>query len=341
MPDSEVKDAVGRIARLSTIVGGVLPDFVEDAAEERPSTLATNPNRDEARRIFQEADDAWFEYQLDHPGTYVTKDGRVVRKERTEKKPPPDMDPALAHLWDGDAEEVEVEVPEGQKFWTTLQKAERDLERAETKYKDEKEAEKDKAKSYKDSEASARAYAEAERAAEKYEFEKSERKPNETERQLADFLSRADAYYDYQDQERDYAEEAQTLNRETQDWARDTGAPVGGETWFGSSMPGPRMSSMIYPTIPAEVTPDYRLNEEVGLPGGSGFNYPKLGDQIIGPRYAQGTDFSGVAPGNQDLEWMVGIPFFPRNPNAKAVPVPESWMKNRSPRMAQGASRAN
>ncbi len=328
MPSSDVVDVDAPSGSYG--LGSIYQDVTAPKSQkpkknrDKPRTLKIE-DVDTARDEYYAADDAWFEYQLNNPG--LSFDKKTGQWGRYETKTTTNEDFGITT-------EKEVFTPDerANSVWLNAQQAERNLERAEQKAKDDKAAADGRTKSYRDSAAAARAYAEAERAADKFAFEKAQRPSKEVERQFADFVDRAKTFYDLQDSERGYAMDAQDANRETSDWVAESGAPIGGQMWFGSDRPGERMSQAVYPTIPAAPPPDYRLNDAVGLPGGSGFAYPRMGDQpdpsIIG--FARGTDIQG----DPELEWMIGMPFFPRNPNAEVTPVPESWMRNRQPRVA-------
>jgi hypothetical protein len=106
-------------------------------------------------------------------------------------------------------------------------------------------------------------------------LEKEGLKTSEVQRQLQDYLARSKGVYELQNAEQDYRFQADNYNAaRAQPWTLDWGTgrranPV---------RQGPRLSEVLGRTLPAEVAPDYRLNEAVGLPGAGGFTRTAWGE---------------------------------------------------------------
>ena len=134
-------------------------------------------------------------------------------------------------------------------------------------------------------------------------------KQDEVTRQFKDFLARAKGTYDLMDSERSYAMAGDDQNIQNQTAMR---AGNLNEAWATpyADVRGPGLSSVIRPSLPNYLSPDYRMNDAVGLGGGEGFNDPQY-DEYGMPLYATGTDpMSDPALANipPDLLAMVGQP---------------------------------
>jgi hypothetical protein len=139
-------------------------------------------------------------------------------------------------------------------------------------------------------------------------LEKEGLKTAEVQRQLADFLARSRALYELQDAEQAYAIRAQEMrDRAAQPWNVSFGHGVDFNPYRGSQ----RLSDIIKKTIPEEVSPDYRLNEAVGLPGEGGFATPWASGMGSAAGYSNGTKLEAYAGGTTDVladrEAMLGV----------------------------------
>lgn len=113
-------------------------------------------------------------------------------------------------------------------------------------------------------------------------------KTKEVARQLADFENRASRLYSLQDSEQGYAMKADDQNTQNRK-AMSQGTALPGLTgYYINKRPGDTLSQILAPSLPDYVSPDYRLNSAVGLPGGEGFTDPQY-DQNGAPLYAYGT----------------------------------------------------
>ena len=116
-------------------------------------------------------------------------------------------------------------------------------------------------------------------------------KTAEITRQFNDFENRASALYDLQDSEQQYGMKADDQNAQNR-LAIAKGALFSGETpVYLNDRPGALLSEILGPSLPDYVSPDYRLNAAVGLPGAEGFNDPQYdANGMPIPQYAWGTE---------------------------------------------------
>ena len=116
-------------------------------------------------------------------------------------------------------------------------------------------------------------------------------KTAEITRQFKNFEDRASALYDLQDSEQGYSMKADDQNAQNR-LAISKGALFSGETpVYLNDRPGALLSEILGPSLPDYVSPDYRLNAAVGLPGAEGFNDPQYdANGMPIPQYAWGTE---------------------------------------------------
>lgn len=150
--------------------------------------------------------------------------------------------------------------------------------------------------------------------------ETEEDKQDEVTRQFKDFLARAKGTYDLMADERSYAMAGDDQNIQNAKAVRDG---VLNEAWGTpyADIRGPGLSSIIRPSLPNYLSPDYRMNDAVGLGGGEGFNDPDY-DEYGMPMYAQGTEAAG-GPVPENVLAMVGQPVFV--PPDQAPPSGKPW----------------
>lgn len=118
-------------------------------------------------------------------------------------------------------------------------------------------------------------------------YDTEQDKTQEIERQYDDFKDRATTYSRLLGDEQDYGMRADDANVAAEAAVRKYGftdAPLYTHMPMSSSL-----SSILRPSLPDYVRPDYRLNAAVGLPGPEGFDDPDY-DANGMPRYAAGTD---------------------------------------------------
>lgn len=156
---------------------------------------------------------------------------------------------------------------EGQIYYDNLKMAELDFERAE-----------EDAKAAKAAMGSARSYLDVEAD-----------KTKEITRQFKDFENRASLLYDLMADEQDYGFSADKHNFDAWDAQRDLGLATMPGGFAGKPSMAMSLSSILRPSLPDYVRPDYRLNAAVGLPGPQGFDDPDYGPDGL-PLYARGTD---------------------------------------------------
>lgn len=113
-------------------------------------------------------------------------------------------------------------------------------------------------------------------------------KQDEITRQMKDFAYRADLTYDLMDAEQQYGFNATDHNISSWKAQRDLGLATMPGGFAGQPSMAQSLSSIIRPSNPSYVRPDYRLNQVVGLPGAQGFDDPDY-DEYGMPRFAQGT----------------------------------------------------
>lgn len=140
-----------------------------------------------------------------------------------------------------------------------------------------------------------------------------ELRSSEARRQYLDFIDRAKSLYGLEDEE-----QAWSMRADDQNIANKKAAMQGQLNWdrapmYSNTRPfNERLSDIVRPTVPAFIPPDYRLNDQVGLPGGGGFDYPRMqgeGLPDFTKGYASGT---GTLPRSDgaippDIEWMIGF----------------------------------
>ena len=113
-------------------------------------------------------------------------------------------------------------------------------------------------------------------------------KTKEINRQFGDFASRADELYQLYKQEADAAYAVDDQNNQNTESAMRYGtmSPFYVHTPADVSRP---LSSILAPSLPSYVRPDYRNNQAVGLPGPQGFDDPDYNANGMPPQYAMGT----------------------------------------------------
>lgn len=114
-------------------------------------------------------------------------------------------------------------------------------------------------------------------------------KTKEITRQFKDFENRASLLYDLMADEQDYGFSADKHNFDAWDAQRDLGLATMPGGFAGKPSMAMSLSSILRPSLPDYVRPDYRLNAAVGLPGPQGFDDPDYGPDGL-PLYARGTD---------------------------------------------------
>lgn len=133
-------------------------------------------------------------------------------------------------------------------------------------------------------------------------------KSTEITRQFRDFEDRASLFSDLLAAEQDF-----NFNADKQNVARASaeadGTVAPGFFGYAASITGPSMlSSILRPSLPDYVRPDYRLNTSVGLPGPQGFDDENFTPDGL-PKFAEGTspdirDYR-IPP---DIAEMIGTP---------------------------------
>lgn len=115
-----------------------------------------------------------------------------------------------------------------------------------------------------------------------------EDKTKEITRQFKDFDARASLLYDLMGDEQSFAMNADDQNIQNAA-AREKGYLFPGEGLsYTPYISGGPLSSILSPSLPDYVRPDYRLNAAVGLPGPEGFDDPQYTPQGL-PMFAYGT----------------------------------------------------
>lgn len=114
-------------------------------------------------------------------------------------------------------------------------------------------------------------------------------KTKEITRQFKDFENRASLLYDLMADEQDYGFSADKHNFDAWDAQRELGLATMPGGFAGKPSMAMSLSSILRPSLPDYVRPDYRLNAAVGLPGPQGFDDPDYGPDGL-PLYARGTD---------------------------------------------------
>lgn len=114
-------------------------------------------------------------------------------------------------------------------------------------------------------------------------------KSAEITRQFKDFDARADSLYNLMDAEQSYGMNADDQNIQNMKAQRDLGMAITPGGYYTKPYMQDSLSSILAPSLPSYVRPDYRQNASVGLPGPQGFDDPQY-DQYGMPAYAMGTD---------------------------------------------------
>lgn len=120
-----------------------------------------------------------------------------------------------------------------------------------------------------------------------------EPKTKEVARQRDDFFARADEYQQLLGNEQSYSMNADQQNIANEKARQESGMftlPDYGHQTMASSL-----SNILRPSLPSYVSPDYRLNAAVGLPGQEGFNDPSYNSYGMPngvPAYGGGTEQS-------------------------------------------------
>ena len=122
-------------------------------------------------------------------------------------------------------------------------------------------------------------------------------KTKEIKRQFDDFASRADELYELYKAESSANMAADDQNIQNQIYAT-THADIMPQ--YGHiTMANRPLSSILAPSLPSYVRPDYRNNQGVGLPGPQGFDDPDYDANGMPPQYAFGTIPPGFVPVDQ------------------------------------------
>lgn len=151
-------------------------------------------------------------------------------------------------------------------------------------------------------------------------YDTEQDKTQEIERQYDDFKDRATTYSRLLGDEQDYAMNVDEANADAYKYMRQTGAASYGAY---HDMPlSESLSSILRPSLPDYVRPDYRLNAAVGLPGPEGFDDPDY-DVNGMPRYAAGTDGQGYRDLLVILQEQLGYV-----PVVLQPPAPWPWRRN-------------
>jgi hypothetical protein len=115
------------------------------------------------------------------------------------------------------------------------------------------------------------------------------------------------------------------MNMDDQNIQNETAIRAGvldpGMTPYYFHRTGPGASSTLARSLPNYLSPDYRMNQAVGLPGSEGFNDPQYDENGM-PLYANGTDQAANAGIPPDLLDMVGKPIYIPFPPA---PPEQPW----------------
>lgn len=114
-------------------------------------------------------------------------------------------------------------------------------------------------------------------------------KSDEITRQMKDFAYRANLYDDLLQDERDYSASGDDQNIQNWKAQQDLGMAINPGGFYGTPYQQDSLSSILRPSLPDYVSPDYRQNAAVGLPGGNGFNDPQY-DSAGMPMFASGTE---------------------------------------------------
>lgn len=120
-------------------------------------------------------------------------------------------------------------------------------------------------------------------------YDTEQDKTAEITRQFKDFDNRASLLSDLLDEEQSLGMNADDQNIQNMKAQKDLGMAVNPGGWYTKLPMSSSLSSILGPSLPDYVRPDYRLNSAVGLPGPEGFDDPNY-NQYGMPGYAAGTD---------------------------------------------------
>lgn len=236
-----------------------------------PLDLSYKPaTKEEAKIVSSNAREMWEDYKrsLLEQGIMVDETGgKIVRLVKDEPVRPPGMEP-------GDWEELQALRGESTKYVTVPDTAGQLLF-------DEWKSSLEDAKEAVSSGGTARSYLATE-----------EDKTSEITRQFKDFDARASLLYDLMDEEQQYGMRADDQNIQNFKAQQDLGMAVVPGGVYGKPSMANSLSSILRPSLPDYVRPDYRLNAAVGLPGAQGFDDPDY-NQSGFPAFANGTEAEG------------------------------------------------
>ena len=136
-------------------------------------------------------------------------------------------------------------------------------------------------------------------------------KTSEITRQFKDFANRASVYDDLMAKEQAYGMNADDQNIQNWKAQRDLGMAVSPSGAYSKPYADQALSSILRPSLPNYVRPDYRLNAAVGLPGPEGFDDPDYNASGM-PFYGKGTKGAGYV-----------------NPPPVPINVPWPWSRTR------------
>lgn len=200
-------------------------------------------------------------------GTVKTKSGGISPKDLAFAEGITDPAQKAAYLASADENTSYEPDPIGSQYLTSLGEAELAMKRAA---EDAAEAKKlqGSVQSYMDSE---------------------EDKTKEIQRQFKDFDARASLLYDLMGEEQGYGMAADDQNIQNMKAQKDLGMAINPGGYYTKPYMDGSLSSILAPSLPDYVRPDYRLNTAVGLEGPQGFDDPQYTSGGM-PMYAAGTD---------------------------------------------------
>jgi hypothetical protein len=151
-------------------------------------------------------------------------------------------------------------------------------------------------------------------------------KAAEVKRQFADFMDRAKALYDLEDDEAKYTNFQNRANAADNEDVTKGNLAEGQALWRPNRRPE-SLSGLVRPSLPnSPVKPIYYNNAGVGLPGPQGFSDPDYDSSGNYTGYAAGTGGLPDPAGNRipaDLKWMIGFPDVPQNRKLPAITFPK------------------
>lgn len=287
-----------------------------------------SPNPSGTIKTMREAEDAWYQYLYGNPGSIKVTNGLVERRDKVVKdKTKFDAltgllekteDPAKKSLIQSQIDALYVEDwvpdPTGQTAYNTFKNEERLYGR-----------EKDDAKAYETQIPAVRSYLDVEQD-----------KSGEITRQANDFAGRSRLFSELLKDEQSYSMAADDQNIQNATAMQNGTMMPNAGGWYTPLTGDNLMSSVLRPSLPDYVRPDYRMNQAVGLPGPEGFDDPdyamggsgglpdpRFYDPLTGgysgwrPDSIRGYAFGTEAAAKPDPEvaWMVGKPadFVPLN----------------------------